>query len=394
MIQLSDPKITVDTAGNTEIIKNGLHEQIHLEDYIKPKIKESFLEDTENIIRSNKEYNDLKNRVRQAAQELQSSRSVRKYYDAYEIVLDARVFFMGNVADLNYILTLAINGEPVDVQIDRKQLREMIFGQKKFGLSNSGSALRFNRTALNALEAYAIEVLVTDSEFQMKSADGKMDLHFQNPGWMKRELERMKQIQERAYSFQMDIKIDKEDKAHFTVHNASGGYNTSTVFSAVGKYAIDELFAKQDMAAQNNAIYSGQINIGNLTEIYSKYKAIYNKGHNHFYPQRKTVTGGELYEIFSEVRKNTDPWYKGGDQLDNQIKSFLGSMPTLASLKSIKKTILELDEALNKRSLEETKQQISEMFIKNETKFNNELGKAETQLAKVLSENLANMMVQ
>ena len=53
MIQLSDPTITVDTVGNTEIIKNDLHEQIHLEDYIKPKIKESFLEDTENIIRSN-----------------------------------------------------------------------------------------------------------------------------------------------------------------------------------------------------------------------------------------------------------------------------------------------------------------------------------------------------
>ena len=390
---VTNVSMITDQAGLQQQMKEYIKEEVQLENYIKPQIKNYFQEQSELIIRSHKDFQQLRQKIHQIAQELKSTKSVRKYYEAYEAVLDTRVFFMGGLADIEYIMTIAINGQPVDVQLDRKSLDDIIFSGKKFGLSNTGSSLRFNRAALTALESYALQVLVNNNEFQIVSNDKQLDLRFQNPQWMRKELDRIKNIGEHFYLFTMEKQVDRQNKAHFEILKASGGKITHTAFSAIGQYAVDELMAKRAAAAEDNSIYKGQMNIGNLTEIYIKYKALVNQGHNHF-PSPRFVSGEELFPIFKEVRGNTDPWYSGGDYLEAQIKSFLGSMPTLASINTIKKMIDELDKILNTGDLEEIKKAIEQMFIQKSTVINNELDKQAQQLAKILSNNLANMQIK
>lgn len=393
MAMTINASISVDTQGNQQLMKNYIKQEVHMENYIKPQMIDYFTVESEKIVRSVHDFQNLKTKIQKIAQELETTRSVRKYYEAYEAVLDTRVFFMGGLADISYILTIAINEEPVDVPLSRKQLDDILFHGKKFGLSNTGSSLRFNRAALDALESYALEVLINNDEFQIVSKDRGMDLHFQNPRWMRKELDRLQALNEHFYSFVMEKQVDIRNKMHFQITAASGGKETDTVFSAVGQYAVDELYAKEQAAAQEQALYKGQMNIGNLTEIYIKYKALVNQGHNHF-PERRYVSGEELFPIFREVRGNTDPWYSGGDFLEAQIKSFLGSMPTLASLKTVKTMINDLNRILSSNNLEEIKKELSQMFIQNTDKINNNLDKQAARLATLLSESLASMVIQ
>jgi hypothetical protein len=58
-----------------------------------------------------------------------------------------------------------------------------------------------------------------------------------------------------------------------------------------------------------------------------------------------------LFELWNEVRTNREPFYSGGDYLLNQIKSFLGSNPSLTSYSTIRKTIENFYNALNASSI-------------------------------------------
>ena len=75
------------------------------------------------------------------------------------------------------------------------------------------------------------------------------------------------------------------------------------------------------------------------------------------------MSGKNLFELYNEVKSNTEPFYSGGDILLNQIKSFLGSNPSLTSYATIRKTIQNFYNALNKPSLSETKNALSKLLL-------------------------------
>jgi hypothetical protein len=70
-----------------------------------------------------------------------------------------------------------------------------------------------------------------------------------------------------------------------------------------------------------------------------------------------------LFELWNEIRANTEPFYSGGDYLMNQIKSFLGSNPSLTSYATIRKTIERFYNALNTSTIAETKDLLSKELL-------------------------------
>lgn len=385
-LQVTKPKIQVDQSTFLKALEN---EQIVKK--IQPDIIDYFTWETENIKRSQAEFSALKNKINSCLMAIQSSKSARKYFEGYELILQTRVFFLGKLGEITYTFEVGIDGKIVEINIDSQTLINLIFQNKKFGISGRGSTLRFNATFKHNLQNYLYDIIVNETNFELIIEGQRSSLKFENPKWMRDQLDRIRSMKERNYQFHLNLEISSKDRLHWIYSKpTSGSRNTSSVFSAVGHYAIDEVEAKNKILMERSVDKNLSPNIGNLTEIYNKAKDALNSGKNSFYPKRN-VQGGDLFNIFQQVRSNTDPFYAGGDKLEQQIKSLLASMPSLASFKTIKKELQEIQQILNQDSLTQIKQSIEKLFIKNIKKIENSVDKQERQLAKLLKQTLNNM---
>ncbi len=390
MIKPQIKKITIQTNENKflEVLK-----QQQIVKKIKPNMIDYFTQQTQQIKRSNTDFINIKNEINTCIQNLQGTKSIRQYFKGYETILKARTFFLGKLGQITYTFVVALEGKIIEINIDSKTLEDLIFKNKKFGLSGSDNTLRFNSTFKKNLQNYLYDILVNQTGFELITNDKKVKLKFESPSWMKTQLDTIKNMHQRWYTFYLNLQITKKDSISWQyVKPTSGSRNTSSVFSAVGHYAIDEIAAKNDALATQSISKNISPNIGNLTQVYKKAKDALNNGKNSFRP-RQNITGESLFKIFQQVRSNIDPFYAGGDELEQQIKSLLGSMPSLTSFNAIKKQLKNLQNALNKDSFQQTKIEIEKMFIKNIDKIQNSVDAQEKQLAKLLKETLDNMQL-
>jgi len=93
-----------------------------------------------------------------------------------------------------------------------------------------------------------------------------------------------------------------------------------------------------------------------------------------------------LFPIYAQVLGNIDPFYSGGDILSTQIKSFLGSCPSLTSFSTIEETLKSFQKILSKDNLDDIYIDLQKKLIKEENE--NAILKEENELSKELTEKL------
>lgn len=120
----------------------------------------------------------------------------------------------------------------------------------------------------------------------------------------------------------------------------------STLFSTIREYASSDK----------------KWNQGNVFEAYRVYKA--EKG-NHITQGNASWDPQHFDDIFMSVRKNTASFVKGGDYFDESIKYFGDSMPSLATLANIKKTLTTFNEIISLGNLNSIKAGLSSLFEKD-----------------------------
>ena len=159
--------------------------------------------------------------------------------------------------------------------------------------------------------------------------------------------------------------------------NARGAVLSSSIFSAVGKYLKDEFDAKtkyysMQQSSSDKLKPPSYPNAGNFTELYIVAKSRLNKGKNKFEGSQQKVSGKDLFELYKQVKSNTDAFYTGGDYLTDQIKGFLGALPSLTSLKTIKNAVENFYQALkdveeNIKNIDHIKKELSKLLLQDES---------------------------
>lgn len=159
--------------------------------------------------------------------------------------------------------------------------------------------------------------------------------------------------------------------------NARGAIPSSSIFSAVGKYLKDEFDAKttyynMQQSSSDKLNPPSYPNAGNFTELYIVAKSRLNGGKNKFGGSRQKVSGKDLFELYKQVKSNTDAFYTGGDYLTDQIKGFLGALPSLTSLKTIKNAVENFYQALkdveeNIKNIDHIKKELSKLLLQDES---------------------------
>jgi len=240
--------------------------------------------------------------------------------------------------------------------IGRKEMADLITDEngKLFGLSGKKNVqrgptvgLRFNRKWLKQinnlvknLNAQDINITINQGESSFSIINEKTGARqiFVNSGMFKAEINNQENKRENNqiwYIFTIELETDKtkdDDKEVFsfktkTVEAKKDAFS-STVFSAIGKYFADEMRTKRELIANRQlSIDPKYPNEGVLTEMYIRAKVELNQGHNHFSSDR-VVSGETLFNLYQKAKGNA-LFSSGGDFLMEQIKSFLGTNPTL-----------------------------------------------------------------
>ena len=104
-------------------------------------------------------------------------------------------------------------------------------------------------------------------------------------------------------------------------------------------------------------------NEGNLYEAYKLYKI--EQGSNRIPPAKFVAEHFE--ELLAQVRSNTTSFVKGGDILDESVKFFGRSMPSLASLKTIKTTLTSFNEIITQTNMNNIKSGLKLLFDRDAT---------------------------
>lgn len=123
------------------------------------------------------------------------------------------------------------------------------------------------------------------------------------------------------------------------------GEGHSTLYSSVKAYASS----------------SGKTNQGNVYEAYRALRARYDS--NDIPPA--VWDPDEFDTIYMETRKNTGSFVTGGDILNDQIKFFGGSVPSLAALATIRDTLTTFTTSITTLSGPALTQSINELFNNN-----------------------------
>lgn len=357
-----------------------------------------------------KDFEKIKNKLINIANQLEGNKDVRIYFQAYETILDIREFFLGEKGAIDYKILFATKGRGSsgeaaihEIIIDRKTFSEIILGEEnKNFLQVSGNNLRFTRAFVTKLKQIATNIQKSDgfsfeidnNNFRVNNEIIGASRDYKGADIFKKEIERQAKLKKgNRYVFEIELEKvtsikDEKDILSYKIRGVSGGADSQSIFSAIGKYTADEIEAK------NNIIKGGGFNTqvyipnrGNLSEIYSLAKMKLNNDKNKFGSngEKRFVSGQNLFHIYQQVLGNIDPFYSGGDILSTQIKSFLGSCPSLTSFDTIKKTIENFKEILNKDNFDEMKKELEKKLIQEKESVLN----AENDLAKELSEMLA-----
>ncbi len=394
------------------VISDILKERI--EEVTSREVPTYFAFKTQEVLKTKKALEDLRKQVRNMNILLKGRGEIplEKYFEAYELLLDVRKFFLGEKGEIDYSILFSRkeNQEAYiyNVIIDHKTFRQLLFNEKNTlqGIKFQGESLRFDQSMLpsslkkiiDTLKSQGINcsVIEGDSFFKLTNEKVGKSKYFKEGKLFKEQIELAKKRVGARYFFDIDITVNKKDGKDvfsYFFNKVEGSPMSSSVFSAIGKYAADQIQAKEAaFSSQLNMQKDVMISSGHLTEIYILAKDKLNQGKNNF-PERRRVyaTGSNgLFEIFSQVRRNSDSFYSGGDYLTEQIKSFLGSAPSLTTIKTIRNGIQNIDEALNQPDLEEIKKSLLEQIIKKQ----NNLMKAENQLAKELTQTLLSFQLQ
>lgn len=315
--------------------------------------------------------------------------SVDLYFQAYEFILEFRQFILGTLGAINYSFVIKTNERGSNGSVFMKTLT---LGQLDFlklmkdkngrviGLSKSGGNLRFNTAFLRNLRQLIKNIQQTDMNIKIDSGCSSFILTNETLGTRQSfasgklfkaridALQHQYKVQT-FYQFELTVTKDISKKTGAAVFKydtirVNGNPESSSVFSAIGKYFSDEMTAKKEITNETFGISidPSYPNAGNLTQLYIVAKNRLNQGKNRFTP-RKKVPGMTLFELWNEIRVNTEPFYSGGDYLMNQIKSFLGSNPSLTSYATIRKTIERFYNALNTSTIAETKDLLSKELL-------------------------------
>lgn len=372
-----------------------------------------FVLETKEIIDKDSAFKEIKTKLENCNNKINNSgkASVEDLFQAYELIMDIRSLILGKSGEISYTLYFTVEfdnkTQMIQTNITRKQFSELIYDKEKENELRLNKGLKLKKSFLEnakALYKKGIDVSYTNDKWIFKNSN--IQQQFKDPLKLKQKLEALKKREETKYekfsvsATKRKVKTDEGEKER-TVYKFAfkreelGAKNpkSKTVFSAIGKYAADEAYVKEKTVKEqfeDDKIYNP--NIGNLQEIYKLAKKRLNNNHNRLEKDKLYLDGKDLYDIFKQVRGNSDPFYMGGDDLTEQIKSFLGSMPSLSDVNVIKKIMKNFNDIFkNAKQFDKNIRTLFEQsFIKKKTKLNQD----EKKLAEILTKELDNFFVK
>lgn len=395
-------------SNNMTIFHNhGLFEQVVLDGIKKinfnEDIKQYFSKVTveekkEKLQEYKKVFKDFSNKLSS-----NSDKSLIDYFQAYEKILEFRQFILGDLGKINYLLVIRnTKNEIRQITIGSQTFKDLIFDNenKIVGLSKDSGQIRFNINFKNKL----IELIKNEIEININNDCSSFNLintklgakkQFLNGPIFKSYIQHLQSVKRRGrYNFTIDLVKDKSSKDEaaifkYNIIKVQGNPASSSVFSALGKYFADEMAQKQSMKQSDtrNIIDPTYPNVGNLTELYILAKQRLNNKKNNF-PKRRRVSGDTIFKLYNEVKSNTDPFYSGGDVLINQVKSFLGSLPSLTSFATIKKSINDFYKALNEDDYAKIEKKLEKLLLQQQSA--NKISKQEKNLSTAIFESFKN----
>lgn len=125
--------------------------------------------------------------------------------------------------------------------------------------------------------------------------------------------------------------------------------------------AIDEQHSTLYSAVRAYASASGKKNEGNIYETYRALRARYSS--DRIPPA--IWNPDEFDTLYLAVRKNTGSFVTGGDILNDQIKFFGGSVPSLASISTIRDTLISFTTSLSTLSGSSLTNALNSLFNNN-----------------------------
>lgn len=398
-------KIDIDKKRIQSTITTTIHSQSF--PVLKRQAPSYFAKESQ---KKKKEFENLKKKILSFSL---GERKIQNYFQAYEIILDVRQFFLGEKGTIDYTILFSTKGRGKEgsasiheITIDRKTFSELILSKdgEKF-LKESGGNIRFTRAFVSKLKQMANNIeaqdgfsfKITDNNFKVVNEIIGKSRDYKGADLFKKQIERQTNRAGDRYNFIIEIKKatkGKEDKdiLSYSISKVEKGADSSSIFSAIGKYSADELIAKNEIVAQGNFNTKVYIpNRGNLSEIYSLAKKKLNNDKNKFgkngqQKEYRFISGEDLFPIYAQVLGNIDPFYSGGDILSTQIKSFLGSCPSLTSFSTIEETLESFQKILSKDNLDDIYIDLQKKLIKEENE--NAILKEENELSKELTEKL------
>lgn len=397
-------KIDIDKKRIQSTITTTIHSQSF--PVLKKQAPSYFAEESQ---KKKKEFENLKKKILSFS--LGEERKVQNYFQAYEIILDVRQFFLGEKGTIDYTILFSTKGRGKEgsasiheITIDRKTFSELMLSKdgEKF-LKESGGNIRFTRAFVSKLKQMANNIeaqdgfsfKITDNNFKVVNEIIGKSRDYKGADLFKKQIERQTKMKEgNRYIFEINLEKvtstkDEKDILSYKIRGVSGGDDSQSIFSAIGKYTADEIEAKNSIIKEggfNTQVYIP--NRGNLSEIYSLAKMKLNNDRNKFGSngEKRFISGQNLFPIYVQVLGNIDPFYSGGDILSTQIKSFLGSCPSLTSFSTIEETLKSFQKILSKDNLDDIYIDLQKKLIKEENE--NAILKEENELSKELTEKL------
>lgn len=381
----NEVKIIHDKEGNAKIIQSGIN--LTLQNILKKEALNYYAQAT-NKEKRNK-LQQYKNKFANYMNLLENNTNVNLYFQAYEFILNFRQFILGKLGDIDYTFAIRVSERGANGSIFMKTLTigsiDFINLMKDkngnvIGLSQSGNNLRFNSAFLNNLktliknieaQGMSIEVNAGCSSFSLVNETLGTRQDFSNGKLFKSYIQALQRQEREGKWYTFIFKGGKDESSlvekqvfKFEIDHVEGNPISSSIFSAIGKYFSDEMNTKRQIAnTLQLKVDSSYPNAGNLTELYILAKQRLNNGKNTFRPKPVSVSGQTLFQLYTEIKKNTQPFYSGGDVLMEQIKSFLGSNPSLTSYATIRKTIENFYNALNTSNIETMKKELSNLLL-------------------------------
>lgn len=317
--------------------------------------------------------------------------ALEEYLNAYELILKFRTYILGEAGEINYLFiinessnvhTIKLNSITFSNLLLKKEDNNLkyfeLFGDsikfKSSFLTELKNAIRINRNENKIQIKVNLDNYVLEDEINDLSIVGRSGNFFrrylQALASGKTRIKRGKITGPNGYGFILKQTRINKKSSRIVTQKSYNNVKSSSIFSAVGKFLRDEYDAKTYY--YNNNSYDTNMpppispsfpSAGNFTELYIMAKSRLNGNKNKF-QQRQGIGGATLLELWQQVKGNSDAFYTGGDYLDDQIKGFLGALPSLTSLTTIRNAVNYFYEALEDiNNIEQMKIKLSKLLL-------------------------------